>query len=45
MSFNMNDLESYLAYTKALKDFLANYDDEKQVDPTKFEDCGSMFLF
>lgn len=41
MSFNMNDLESYLAYTKALKDFLANYDDEKQVDPTKFEDCGT----
>lgn len=40
LSFSLNDLESYLPYTKALKEFLAKYDDEKQSDPTKFEDCG-----
>ncbi|KAJ0009414.1 hypothetical protein NQD34_001116 [Periophthalmus magnuspinnatus] len=40
LSFNLNDVESYLSYTKSLRDFLAKYDDEKQADPTKFEDCG-----
>lgn len=33
-----------MAHTKALKDFLAKYDEEKQVDPMKFEDCGGRFL-
>ncbi|KAJ0062393.1 hypothetical protein NL108_011007 [Boleophthalmus pectinirostris] len=42
LSFSVNDVESYLPYTKALKDFLAKYDDEKQNDPTKFEDCGDV---
>lgn len=40
MSFNLNDVETYLPYTKALKDFLAKYDDEFQKDQMKFEDCG-----
>lgn len=40
MAFNLNDMETYLPYTRALKDFLAMYDDEKQRDPTKFDDCG-----
>lgn len=40
MSFNLNDVESYLPYTKALRDFLSKYDDEKQADKNKYEDCG-----
>lgn len=40
MFFNLNDVESYLPYTKALNKFLSNYDDEKQADPRQFEDCG-----
>uniref|UniRef100_A0A8C6WF25 Sodium/potassium-transporting ATPase subunit beta n=1 Tax=Neogobius melanostomus TaxID=47308 RepID=A0A8C6WF25_9GOBI len=40
MTFNVNDLESYLPYTKALKEFLSKYDEKEQSDPTKFEDCG-----
>lgn len=40
VSFNPRDVESYLPYTKALRDFLAKYDDDKQLDQMKFEDCG-----
>ncbi|XP_019723681.1 sodium/potassium-transporting ATPase subunit beta-1b [Hippocampus comes] len=40
MSFNPRDVETYLPYTKALRDFLAKYDDDKQLDQMKFEDCG-----
>ncbi|XP_051915262.1 sodium/potassium-transporting ATPase subunit beta-1b [Hippocampus zosterae] len=40
MAFNPRDVESYLPYTKALRDFLAKYDDDKQLDQMKFEDCG-----
>lgn len=45
MTFNLNDVETYLPYTKALKDFLAKYDDENQKDQMKFEDCGGRFDF
>ncbi|XP_069573286.1 sodium/potassium-transporting ATPase subunit beta-1b [Brachyistius frenatus] len=40
VSFNLNDMETYLPYTKALKEFLAKYDEDKQRDQMKYEDCG-----
>ncbi|KAM9334051.1 sodium/potassium-transporting ATPase subunit beta-1b [Symphorus nematophorus] len=40
VSFSLNDVETYLPYTKALKEFLAKYDEEHQRDQMKFEDCG-----
>ncbi|CAG5934400.1 unnamed protein product [Menidia menidia] len=40
VSFNLNDVETYLPYTKALKEFLAKYNEEVQRDQMKFEDCG-----
>jgi len=40
ISFNKNDLASYVKYTKAIKDFLAIYEDKVQNDDTKYEDCG-----
>ncbi|XP_041834506.1 sodium/potassium-transporting ATPase subunit beta-1b [Melanotaenia boesemani] len=40
VGFSLNDVETYLPYTKALKEFLAKYDDDKQRDQMKFEDCG-----
>uniref|UniRef100_A0A1A7X7A8 Sodium/potassium-transporting ATPase subunit beta n=1 Tax=Iconisemion striatum TaxID=60296 RepID=A0A1A7X7A8_9TELE len=38
--FRSKDFETYLPYTKALKEFLSAYDEEKQRDQMKFEDCG-----
>ncbi|KAM9829513.1 sodium/potassium-transporting ATPase subunit beta-1b [Syngnathus typhle] len=38
--FTPKEVETYLPYTKALRDFLAKYDDDKQLDQMKFEDCG-----
>uniref|UniRef100_A0A1A8GHX1 Sodium/potassium-transporting ATPase subunit beta n=1 Tax=Nothobranchius korthausae TaxID=1143690 RepID=A0A1A8GHX1_9TELE len=40
VSFRPKDFETYLPYTKALKEFLSQYDEEKQRDQMKFEDCG-----
>lgn len=40
VGFNLNDFETYLPYTKALKEFLAKYDEEQQRDQMKYEDCG-----
>uniref|UniRef100_A0A3Q4ATN0 Sodium/potassium-transporting ATPase subunit beta n=1 Tax=Mola mola TaxID=94237 RepID=A0A3Q4ATN0_MOLML len=40
VTFNPNDVESYLPYTKALMDILAKYDEETQNDLMMFEDCG-----
>lgn len=40
LAFNLNDEETYLTYIKSMRDFLVTYDEEKQSDPTKFEDCG-----
>ncbi|XP_028255353.1 sodium/potassium-transporting ATPase subunit beta-233-like [Parambassis ranga] len=40
VSFNLNDMETYLPYTKALREFLAKYDENDQKDMMKFEDCG-----
>jgi len=42
ISFNMNDVTTYSKYTKAIKDFLAIYEDEAQSDDLKFEDCGDV---
>ncbi|XP_037321318.1 sodium/potassium-transporting ATPase subunit beta-1b [Pungitius pungitius] len=41
VSFNLNDVETYLPYTKALKDFMAKYNEDLQKDQMKFEDCGN----
>lgn len=43
MSFNNKEMETYLPYTKALKEFLAKYDEELQKDQMSFEDCGGRF--
>lgn len=42
--FSLDDVETYLKYTKVMKDFLAPYDIEKQRDQMKFEDCGGIRL-
>ncbi|KPP73843.1 ATPase NA+/K+ transporting beta 1b polypeptide-like [Scleropages formosus] len=38
--FNINRPESYHPYVKVIRDFLDIYDDEKQLDQLKYEDCG-----
>ncbi|XP_026219369.1 sodium/potassium-transporting ATPase subunit beta-1b isoform X2 [Anabas testudineus] len=40
VTFSVNDVETYLPYAKALRDFLAKYDEDQQKDQMKFEDCG-----
>uniref|UniRef100_A0A8C7GEJ3 Sodium/potassium-transporting ATPase subunit beta n=1 Tax=Oncorhynchus kisutch TaxID=8019 RepID=A0A8C7GEJ3_ONCKI len=40
IAFNLNDVETYLTYTKAMREFLVMYDDDKQRDQMKYEDCG-----
>ncbi|XP_028994953.1 sodium/potassium-transporting ATPase subunit beta-1b isoform X2 [Betta splendens] len=40
VTFNLNDVETYLPYAKAMRDFLSNYDEDKQKDQMKYEDCG-----
>ncbi|XP_062865483.1 sodium/potassium-transporting ATPase subunit beta-1b [Trichomycterus rosablanca] len=40
LSFNINNVETYVKYTKAMLKFLEAYDDAKQIDQMKFEDCG-----
>lgn len=41
VSFHPKELESYLPYTKAMREFMSKYDEEKQKDNMKFDDCGS----
>lgn len=43
VTFSVNDVETYLPYAKALRDFLAKYDEDQQKDQMKFEDCGGSF--
>lgn len=43
MSFNPKEMETYLPYTRAMKAFLAKYEEETQKDQMKFEDCGGRF--
>ncbi|XP_026861927.2 sodium/potassium-transporting ATPase subunit beta-1b [Electrophorus electricus] len=40
LMFSMNDVDTYISYTKSMKDFLGSYSEEIQRDPFKFEDCG-----
>ncbi|XP_074483140.1 sodium/potassium-transporting ATPase subunit beta-233-like [Sebastes fasciatus] len=40
LAFDLNDVLTYMPYTRALKDFLAKYDEELQRDQMKYEDCG-----
>ncbi|XP_020512208.2 sodium/potassium-transporting ATPase subunit beta-1b [Labrus bergylta] len=40
VSFSLTDPGTYLPYTKALRDFLAKYNEETQNDQMKFEECG-----
>ncbi|KAG7463502.1 hypothetical protein MATL_G00177230 [Megalops atlanticus] len=42
MAFNKNDETSFSKYTNAMKAFLEMYNDSKQEDPTKYEDCGDV---
>lgn len=41
MNFHPKELESYLPYTKAMREFMSKYDEENQKDSMKFDDCGS----
>nr|XP_046247746.1 sodium/potassium-transporting ATPase subunit beta-1a [Scatophagus argus] len=38
--FTMSDEKTFNDYITSMKDFLEKYDDERQVDQMKFEDCG-----
>ncbi|KAM4537792.1 sodium/potassium-transporting ATPase subunit beta-1b [Fundulus diaphanus] len=38
--FSKSDVDTFNAYTKAMKTFIKQYDDENQSDNLKFEDCG-----
>ncbi|XP_017281860.1 sodium/potassium-transporting ATPase subunit beta-1b [Kryptolebias marmoratus] len=40
VTFHPNELESYLPFTKAMREFMSKYDDDNQKDSMKFEDCG-----
>ncbi|KAM4629655.1 sodium/potassium-transporting ATPase subunit beta-1a [Polymixia lowei] len=40
ISFNMRDAETYSKYTKSMNTFLEIYDDGRQTDLMKYEDCG-----
>lgn len=42
VAFNLNDVETFLPYTKALRDFMVKYDDDDQRDQMKYEDCGDV---
>ncbi|KAI1899644.1 hypothetical protein AGOR_G00063910 [Albula goreensis] len=38
--FNEHEIETYMGYTKFLREFLDIYNDNKQDDQMKYEDCG-----
>lgn len=40
VTFSPKDFETYLPYTRAMKEFLEKYDDEHQTDQRLFDDCG-----
>lgn len=40
IAFSKSDRESYKKYTDSMQSFLKQYDDERQTDHQKFEDCG-----
>ena len=40
IAYNKSSLTTYKKYIDAMADFLKQYDDDKQADVMKFEDCG-----
>jgi len=42
ISFNKTDQKSYVKYIDSLNGFLKLYDDERQVDQLKYENCGDI---
>ncbi|XP_038125065.1 sodium/potassium-transporting ATPase subunit beta-1b [Cyprinodon tularosa] len=38
--FNVRELETYLPFTKSLREFVTRYDDSRQTDNMQYEDCG-----
>ncbi|XP_064166369.1 sodium/potassium-transporting ATPase subunit beta-1a [Anguilla rostrata] len=40
ITFNKHELETYMKYTKGMKEFLEIYDETAQLDQLKYEDCG-----
>ncbi|KAM7410498.1 hypothetical protein PAMA_001779 [Pampus argenteus] len=40
ISFNKSNKETYQKYITGMMTLLANYSDDRQVEPMKFEDCG-----
>uniref|UniRef100_A0A8C2X2V7 Sodium/potassium-transporting ATPase subunit beta n=1 Tax=Cyclopterus lumpus TaxID=8103 RepID=A0A8C2X2V7_CYCLU len=40
ISFSLSDPGSYMKYTETVENFLAKYDELRQADQMKFEDCG-----
>ncbi|KAL2088019.1 hypothetical protein ACEWY4_016847 [Coilia grayii] len=42
LAFNLNDAETYFKYTRAMKEFLEPYNEDKQRDQMQYEDCGTV---
>lgn len=40
ISYSMQDEDSYRLYVKAMKELLEPYVEDKQLDDSKYEDCG-----
>ncbi|XP_024121018.1 sodium/potassium-transporting ATPase subunit beta-1b [Oryzias melastigma] len=40
VSYSINSYETYMPFTKALREFVSQYDDANQGDQSKFDDCG-----
>uniref|UniRef100_A0A8C2Z0N0 Sodium/potassium-transporting ATPase subunit beta n=1 Tax=Cyclopterus lumpus TaxID=8103 RepID=A0A8C2Z0N0_CYCLU len=43
ISFSLSDPGSYMKYTETVENFLAKYDELRQADQMKFEDCGGEY--
>jgi len=43
ISFSLSDPSSYKKYTDSVDSFLAQYDEPRQADQMKFEDCGGEY--
>lgn len=41
--FSLSDAGSYHPYTESIKKFLELYEDDKQLDQLKYEDCGGKY--
>ncbi|KAF6724298.1 Sodium/potassium-transporting ATPase subunit beta-233 [Oryzias melastigma] len=45
VSYSINSYETYMPFTKALREFVSQYDDANQGDQSKFDDCGRKYSF